>query len=809
MKNIRLLPWLTLLLAGCQTQIAETPRVMAFVFDQPASLWEERLPLGNGRLGAMPDGGITSENIILNEISLWSGSPSNDLRQGTHRVLPLIRELLYKEQVPRAQELMYRFFTSRTRGSEGSNGARNTFGSYQVLGSLALDFIYDAPAASVSGYNRMLDISTATSFTSFNLEGITYTRECFTFLADDVIILHLASSQPGALNFKATLNRPERAKVRVEDSCLIMEGQLFSGQDTVPGMRYYTRMDIIPEGPGNMSFTKDSITLHNATQARIVISATTDFRVDSMCLDRDSSYIIRADSLARKATLKAYPLLKKDHIDAYQQFYHRVNLQLPDSSDLYFQMGRYLLIASTRPGSLPPNLQGLWTPDIQTPWNGAYDLNMHLQMNFWPALNTNLAEFHQPLADFIAWLSEKGKQTAAEYYNAPGWTVHARTNLWGYAAPGHNAAWSAYNTGGGWLCGLLWDYYLYTLETNHLKAVYPVLKEAARFYLSSLVEDPVYGWLVPVPSMSYGNTYYIREPGFTGELSVPLFLCMGSTADVQMIRGLFNNVIAASRILMNTEDFPFIYKLQEALDRLPPYTISETGCLQRWLYDYTEEDLRMRNVTHLYALYPDCQITKNDPDLLNACANTLERRGYGGSGWQMAWNLNLRARLEDGEGARKVLGEMMSPALEESVSPYLTDDVSSITLLGSGMYPNGFSSNPPFQIDGNLGGCAGIAEMLLQSHQGYIHVLPALPDAWAKKGSFSGLCARGGAEISCKWEDGEIFEIKIRANIDNTFLLKVPENFHRIKKAFMEIPLKKGEEVTLHTKSKINRKFVL
>ncbi len=337
MKNIRLLLWLTLLLAGCKTPTAETPRVMALVFDKPAILWEERLPLGNGRLGAMPDGGIAVENIILNEISLWSGSPANDLRQGAYQVLPAIRELLYKEQTPRAQEIMYRFFTSRTRGSEGSSGAGNTFGSYQVLGSLSLDFIYDAPVSSVSDYSRMLDIATATSFTSFNLEGVTYTRECFTSLADDVIILRLTASQPGSLSFKATLKRPERALVRVADSCLIMEGSLVSGQDTIPGMRYYTRMEIIPEGRGRLSYTQDSIILQQATQANIIISAATDFMVDSMSLSPDSSYIFRADSLARRAAVKEYPGLKKDHIDTYQHFFHRVNLHLPDSSDLYFK----------------------------------------------------------------------------------------------------------------------------------------------------------------------------------------------------------------------------------------------------------------------------------------------------------------------------------------------------------------------------------------------------------------------------------------------------------------------------------------
>lgn len=806
MKIIRLLPWLSLLMAGCQSEIPRESEVLAIVFDRPAGIWEERLPLGNGRLGAMPDGGVEQENIILNEISLWSGSPAEDIRQGTYRILPVVRELLYKERIPRAQELMYRYFTPRIPGSGGSSGAENSFGSYQVLGEAVLHFSYGQSTSQVSDYSRMLDISTATAFTSFSIDGVTYTREYFTSLDNDVLIMYMAASSPGALTFSGTLQRQERARVYTAAGSLFMEGSLHAGQNGIRGMRFYTRMDVIPCRDGEVSVGDGSITLTGGTEACVILSAATDFDVSAMSLRQDSTFRVRADSLSEHATGESFPDLKKKHVDAYQQLFHRVRVELPDSSDLYFQLGRYLLISSTRPGSLPPNMQGLWTPSVQTPWNGAYDLNMQLQMTFWPALTTNLAELHLPLLDFTGWLSEKGIRTAREYYGAPGWIVHAHTNIWGFTAPGENTAWSAQYTGSAWLCSRLWKHYTYTLDVGPLKKTYPVMKEAALFFLNMLMEDPQYGWWVPAPSMSYGNTYYIMDETAPDKLSVPLFLCMGSTADVQSIRELFSNVIAANRVLMNTSDFPLIYKLEEALDRLPPYSVNATGCLQKWLYDYPEEDLRLRNVSHLYGLYPGNSITEDHPLLMDACRKTLERRGFGGSGWQMAWNLNLRARLGDGNGAYRVLGEMMSPALQESISPYLTRDISSITLLGSGLYPNGFSSNPPFRIDGNMGVCAGIAEMLLQSHRGFIHLLPALPEAWSGKGSFSGLCAEGGAVVSCRWEDGQVRELSIEAAADNTFVLKVPDSFHRIKEDFIRLPLKKGDLITLHTRSNITHK---
>lgn len=803
MKTLCLLPWLVLLLTGCRADHPAGIRGLLLASDQSADAWEQRFPLGNGRLGAMPDGGVASENIILNEISLWSGSPAEDLRSGTHRVLPLVRELLYKGHTAQAQELMFRFFKARTAGSDGSEGAQNTFGSYQVLGSAVFDFSYDSAWSGATGYNRMLDISTATAFTSFEIEGITYTRECFTSLENDVLVMHLSASMPHALTFRSTFTRPEQARVYASDNALIMEGTLSSGVADVQGMRFYTRLDIIPSGGGRLSCVQDSLILTGATEATVIISAATNYQVKTMSLGRDSSFMKQADSLSFFARSQSYPDLKKNHVDRYQSLFHRVDLQLPDSSAFLFHYGRYLLISSTREGLLPPNLQGLWTPYVQTPRNGAYDMNMHLQMNLWPALKTNLAELHLPLLDFTARLSEKGKATAREYYNAPGWVVHAKTNIWGFTAPGHVTAWEAYNAGGAWLCSHLWEHYRFTMDQDQLRKQYPIMKEAALFYLSNLMEEPLQGWLVPAPSMSYGNMYYQVDESSPNKLTVPLFLSMGSSADVQTVRELFSNVISAHKILLNTDDFPLIYKLEESLDRLPPGKIGTNGILLRWLYNHPEEDRRSRNVSQLYALYPGNEMAVKDTHLLQACRITLESMGNGGSGWQMAWNVNLLARLGDGSGAAAILKEMMSPALKESPSPYLNRGLKTVTLLGPGIYPNGFSSNPPFRIDGNLGACAGIAEMLLQSHQGFIEVLPAIPPEWETGGSFSGLCARGGATVSCVWKDGQVRKIVICATAGNTFLLKVPENFHRMKNKYVSISLNKGEQITLHTRSKM------
>jgi alpha-L-fucosidase 2 len=797
MKTLRLLCGLLLLAcAGCKAGQNEQVQQLALFFEQPAILWEERLPLGNGRLGAMADGGIATEHIILNESSLWSGSPAADNKENAHRILPLLRELLYKEQVEKAQELMYGFFTARTMGSEGSMGAATTFGSYQLLGSAVFDFIYHTPSREKTEYNRLLDLSTAVSFTSFTLNDITYTRELFTSFSDDVVILYLTSSQPRTLHFKAALNRPEKAVVYTRSNTLVMEGTLSSGQEGVEGMSHYTRLDILPLDEGTVTANDTALYVKGATRALAVLSAGTNFDPETLSVRADSAYIKKTDSLALQALHTSFADLKKRHVDTYQSFFHRVQLQLPDESALYFQMGRYLLIASARPGCLPPNLQGLWTPSLQTPWNGAYDLNMHLQMNFWPALKTNLAELHVPLLDFTERLAEKGKETAQAYYDAPGWAAHARTNPWGFTAPGHNTAWGGYNAAGAWLCAHIWNHYAYTKDLERLRRDYPVMKEAALFYLSTLMEEPHSECNVPAPSMSYGNTYYLPETS-----AAPLFLCMGSTSDVQALKELFTNVIAANKILLNTDNFPLMHRLEEALERLPAYKTNALGCLLRWQHAYQEEDVRLRNIPHLYALYPGTEFTENTPDMLTACHRTLERQGGASTAWQMAWNVNLYARLGDGESAYKTLQELRSPALEESISPYPARDTASVTLLTPGTYPNGFSSNPHFQLAGNLGGCAGIAEMLLQCHQGFIHVLPALPAAWQEKGSFSGLCVRGGGEVSCSWEQGLVKEIVLKAQTDHTFTIKIPPHFRDVKKEYLTVALKKGEYIKIHERS--------
>jgi alpha-L-fucosidase 2 len=807
MKPLRLLSALIVLLtAGCQSHQDEGVQRLALLFEQPAVLWEERLPLGNGRLGAMADGGVSTEHIFLNESSLWSGSPADDNKQEAYKNLPLIRELLYNKQVEEAQELMYNSFASHTTGSEGSYGAETTFGSYQLLGSVALDFSYDAPVEQATGYNRMLDIATATTFTSYTINRTTYTRECFTSFSNDVLVMYLTASQPGALNFKASLDRPENARIYTDENTLIMEGSLFSGQEEKEGMGFYARLDIVPCERGTLTGLDNQLQLSGATHAVVILSATTNYNPATLSVSSDSLYIRRADSLSLAAQNTPYPELKKNHVDTYQSLFHRVHLNLPDNTGLYFQMGRYLLISSTRPGYLPPNLQGLWTSSIQTPRNGAYDLNMHLQMNLWPALKTNLANLHLPLLDFTGRLAARGTETARAYYNAPGWVAHAMTNPWGYTAPGQNIAWGGHHAAGAWLCAHLWDHYAYTQDLERLRTDYPVMKEAALFYLSLLMEDPDYRYKVPAPSMSYGNMYYL--PYADDPLSVPgtrqsvaLFLCMGSTSDVQMVQDLFTHVIAANKLLRNTDDFPLIHQLEEALNRLPEYRVNATGGLLRWLVDYPEEDTRQRNVPHLYALYPGNAFTENTPGLLEACRNTLERRGQGGSAWQMAWNLNLYARLGDGEEAYRILHRLMSPALEESTSPYNVFETEPVTLLTPGTYPNGFSSNPHFQIDGNLGGCAGIAEMLLQCHQGYIHVLPAIPAAWEAEGSFSGLCVRGGGTVSCRWKEGLVREIILTAQTDNSFILKIPPNFQGIKEKYITLALKKGEQLKIHERS--------
>ncbi len=451
------------------------------------------------------------------------------------------------------------------------------------------------------------------------------------------------------------------------------------------------------------------------------------------------------------------------------------------------------MISGTRENTLPLNLQGLWAHTIKTPWNGDYHLNINLQMNYWPSEVTNLPELHTPLKNLVAGMVPSGEKTARCFYGAEGWVAHMMTNPWYFTAPGEHASWGATNTGGAWLCEHLWEHYAFTQDRAYLEEVYPLLKGAAWFFLSSMIEEPKHGWLVTAPSSSPENAFYM--PGSRTAVSA----CMGPTMDVQLVNELFGNTIRAARILGRDE--AFVVELEQAVKKLPPMQISpKGGYLQEWLEDYEEVDIHHRHVSHLFGLYPSNQISVAEtPELAEAARKTLERRGDAGTGWSRAWKINFWARLHDGNRAYRLLKNLLIPVAVDG----------KIIYNGGGTYPNLFCAHPPFQIDGNFGGCAGIAEMLIQSQAGYIELLPALPDSW-KDGHFKGLCVRGGGVVDAFWKEGQIRQFTLTARADNLFRIKVPVGISQVlvndksadvEDGFIKVALKKGEEAKIEMKS--------
>jgi alpha-L-fucosidase 2 len=488
-----------------------------------------------------------------------------------------------------------------------------------------------------------------------------------------------------------------------------------------------------------------------------------------------------------EAKSRNYVPLRKKHIKAYHELFDRVEVDFgesitenhpindrlndfqeeddPQFAELYFQYGRYLLISSCREDLLPPNLQGLWANTIQTPWNGDYHLNINVQMNHWLAEVCNLSELHKPLIEFTKGIVESGEETAQGFYGADGWTAHSICNLWGFTAPGEHPSWGATNTGGAWLCQHLYQHYLFTKDIDYLKEIYPVMKGAAQFFNSVMIEESEHSWLVTAPTSSPENSFYLPD----GRIAS---VCMGPTMDIQIITELYQNVIASAELLNIDKEFCDI--LKNALTKFPPMQISKGGYLQEWLKDYGEPEIHHRHVSHLFGLHPGRLITKSKtPELYDACKMSLERRGDEGTGWSRAWKINFWARLHDGDRAYKLLKNLLQPAINGD-------------RVGAGTYPNLFCAHPPFQIDGNFGGTAGIAEMLLQSHDGFIEVLPALPSAW-KDGHFKGLCAENGAVVDCYWKNGEVEKIKIKSKIGGTYNIMMPDG------SVKEIKLKKNQ----------------
>lgn len=774
-------------------------------YTTPARMWEETLPLGNGRLGAMPDGGVFHEKIILNDITMWSGSFDDTRNPEALKHLPEIQKLLLEGKNDKAQELMYKYFSCGGRGSNFGNGANAPYGSFQLLGNLQLRYSFqDSSSQDYSDYERGLSLDRAMAWTQFEKGGVKYTREYFVSHEDDVIVIKLTADQKGKLDFDVAIDRPENFSCYSNDGLVHMVGQLNNGTDG-KGNRYRALMKVVNEDGKQVA---DSAEIHvkGATTAYIFVSAGTSLW--------SADFETKAAGLMSEALEQDYKMLSQRHIASWHDKFGRVELNLGNTPDtiptdqrlirfkenddpalvaLYFQYGRYLMISGTRENTLPLNLQGLWANTIKTPWNGDYHLNINLQMNYWPSEVTNLPELHTPLKNLIVGLVPSGQTTAQGFYGAEGWVAHMMTNPWCFTAPGEHASWGATNTGGAWLCEHLWEHYAFTQDKNYLREVYPILKGSAQFFLSSMIEEPTHGWLVTAPSSSPENAFYL--PGTRKAVSV----CLGPTMDVQLVKELFSNTIQSAKIL--GQDPEFTAELQQALKKLPPMQISaKGGYLQEWLEDYEETDIHHRHVSHLFGLYPSNQISVNEtPELAEAARKTLERRGDEGTGWSRAWKINFWARLHDGNRAYKLLKNLLTPVAANG----------KIIYGGGGTYPNLFCAHPPFQIDGNFGGCAGIAEMLIQSQEGYIDLLPALPDAW-KSGRFTGLCVRGGGVVDVSWKEGKVEKMTLTARADHTFLVKIPQGITSVfqdksplvgENGFIKISLKKGEKAEIEMKA--------
>ena len=794
---------LSLIFINCTDSVDKSQK-LTLLYSTPATEWEETLPLGNGRIGMMPDGGIESELIVLNDITMWSGSEDEDaLNMDAIKYLPEIQELLLNGKNLEAQDLMYKHFKSGGLGSSHGNGKDAPYGCFQMLANLNINYDYPVDVVdteSVSDYVRELSLNDAVASTSFNIGGINYTREYFASHEDDVLIIYVSADKKNSVSFNLGLNRPERASLSIRDNILYLEGQLNDGYDGDKGVRYLTKLEVINKG-GSVNTDDSSLSLSDADEAIILISTSTNML--------DKVFELSVNNLHAKAKDKSFSKLKEGHIKAYKEKFDRVSLDLgyqdnitptdqrliefqdndnPSFAALYFQYGRYLMISGTNENSLPLNLQGLWSNQVQTPWNGDYHLNINVQMNYWPAEVTNLSELHKPLLKLTESLVASGEKTAHTFYGADGWVAHMMTNPWGFSAPGEHASWGATNTGGAWLCQHLWEHYAFTQDEKYLSSIYHVLAGASDFFLSSMIREPKNNWLVTSPSSSPENAFYL--PGSKESV----YVCMGPTMDVQLVRELFENTLSAAEIL-NIED-KTILDIKEAIKSLPPMQISSNGYLQEWLEDYEEQDPRHRHVSHLYGLHPSNQISPiATPKLADAARETLDRRGDAGTGWSRAWKVNFWARLHDGNRAYKLLKSLLEPTFDAEVQ----------MSRGGGTYPNLFCAHPPFQIDGNFGGTAGIAEMLIQSHSDFIHILPALPDNWSS-GSFTGLRVRGGAEVDAVWEENKLTNITISAQTDNTFKVMVPEyvisilqhkNELQVDNGFISLEIKKGEVVNL------------
>lgn len=786
MKNAKIIKFIILLLSimlgvGCKSE-NEPADDLKLWYQQPANAltydnpngweddpeWLKALPLGNGSLGVMVYGDVNHERFQLSEESMWSGSPHESDNPEAFKFQEKIRELLFEGKYKEATDLANRTQVCIGDGSGHGNGANVPFGCFQTLGDLWID---NENQASYENYHRALNLMDAVVTVEYNQNDVNFKREIFTSFPDQVMVARFTADKKSSISFSCSLSRPERFKTYAENDNLVMSGTLSDGKGG-NGLEYMARLKAINKN-GEVVYTDSNIRIKDADEVILLLSVSTDYVLDYPSY-KGRNYVDITKRNIENASKKSFADLLMRHKKEYQSYFKRVSFDITSKNvngdsiptnlriqnfkegtmdfhlyELVFQYGRYLLISSSRPGTLPANLQGIWANKIQTPWNGDYHTDINVEMNYWPAEVTNLSEMHLPFFDLLANIVGPGNKTAKIQYHNKGWVAHTITNVWGFTSPGESATWGMYPAGGAWLCQHIAEHYRFTQDTAFLVKMYPVIKDAVEFYMDWLVTDPETGKLVSGPSISPENTF-IAPDGSKCQIS------MGPAHDQQLIWQLFDDFGMISKELRIEDNFVTeVEKAKNQLDR--GLKIGSDGRLMEWAKEYREAEPGHRHISHLFSVYPASQITPaRSPELSIAAKKSLDFRvahGGGHTGWSAAWLISQYARLKEGENALRSLNGIIS----KNISPNL------------------FTQHPPFQIDANFGLTAGIAEMLLQSHEGCIEFLPALPTQW-KEGSVKGLKARGNYEVNIVWKEGRIVYAEIIGKEGQKGKYKINEN---------------------------------